>query len=75
MGKAVRELGSTQKQVLQSLRDHGSWSRGCGWIWDNNSVTERVLDSLMARGLVHRTASQDDDGYIRVTYRPVEKEE
>lgn len=48
----ARPLGKTQEDVLRALRSHGSWSRGCGWCWDTRSGTERVLDSLVRRGLV-----------------------
>lgn len=45
-------LGKTQKGVLQSLRQHGSWGRGCGWLWDTHSNTKKVLDTLVKRDLV-----------------------
>ena len=61
----VRPLGGTQQEVLRSLRNHGYWHYSrCGWYWDTLGNTEKVLDSLVRRGLV----TKDGDGF----YRPVE---
>jgi len=58
------KLGSTQKSVLRSLTQHsGFWHRGCGWLWDTYSGTERVLDSLVRRGLVDRSLRESRLGY------------
>lgn len=48
----MRKLGKKQQDVLASLRRHGSWHRRCGWLWDNVSGTERVLNSLVRAGYV-----------------------
>lgn len=47
----MRPLGKVQQAVLRSLREHGRWSRGCGWLWDTHGNTARVLDTLVNRGL------------------------
>lgn len=46
------KIGKNQRGVLESLVRHGSWYRGCGWIWGTYSGTIRILDSLVKRGLV-----------------------
>jgi hypothetical protein len=66
-----RPLGKNQKGVLQSLRDHGSWHTGAGWYWDTFANTERILDSLVKRGLVVRTIETPvPGGWVRPVYRP-----
>lgn len=46
------KIGKVQAEVLRCLKDHGQWFRGCGWVWNTHSGTERILDSLVKRGLV-----------------------
>ncbi len=47
------KLGKTQRSVLKSLADRsGVWFDGCGWLWSSRSMTVRILDSLVRRGLV-----------------------
>ena len=50
----MRPLGETQKAVLRALEEHGSWRPGgrCGWLWDTDSGTRRLMDSLVKRGFV-----------------------
>lgn len=57
----MRKLGTTQENVLRCLKEHKSWHRGGGWYWDTDRNTERVLDSLVKRGLV----SKDEKGVYR----------
>ena len=68
-----RPLGKTQAALMESLTHHGYWRRGCGWVWDTESGTLRILDSLVKRGLVTRT-DETKDGYYGqyqvTTYRP-----
>lgn len=45
-------FGDKQKAIYESLVKHGSWSVGCGWYWDTHSGTERVMKSLVRRGVV-----------------------
>ena len=71
----MRKLGKTQVSVLRSLREHGGWWAGCGWIWSNRSETIKLLDSLVKRGLATLTYREITTGggtrQERV-YRPVE---
>jgi hypothetical protein len=50
----MRRLGKNQVSLLESLKDHGSWHPGCGWVWDNTGNTIRILESLVKRSLVVR---------------------
>lgn len=43
-------LGKVQKGVLASLRRHGAYPGG--WVWDTHSGTVKILEGLVARGLV-----------------------
>ena len=47
-------LGRIQKQVLDRLKEYGSWKSGVAWNWDTDSNTARILESLVRRGLVTR---------------------
>ncbi len=48
-----RKLGATQADVLRTLIDHRYWhAGGCGWVWTTERNTQRILDSLVKRGLV-----------------------
>ncbi len=63
-------LGCVQADVLKSLQEHGYWSRvGCGWLWDTWSNTERIMESLVRRGLATKTTEGR-----RVVYKPVVSE-
>lgn len=72
-----RKLGKNQQGVLDAIRHHGFWHRGpgCGWNWDGERGTERILDSLRRVGLVdliqERRIIRDQTRIIFV-YRPVE---
>ena len=50
----MRKLGEIQVNVLNALSEHGDWhpTKICGWTWDNDSHTKKVLDSLVNRELV-----------------------
>ena len=71
-----RKLGKNQQGVLAAIRHHGFWHRGpgCGWKWDGERGTERILDSLRRVGLVdliqERRIIRDQTRIIFV-YRPV----
>lgn len=65
----MKKLGSVQQDVLTSLRSHGSWSLGCGWVWDTPSNTMRIMDSLVRAGYATTTEGQ---GGRRIVYRPVD---
>lgn len=61
-----RPLGKTQESILHSLRTHKVWHEKCGWVWNNDSGTRKLLDSLVKRGL----ATHKKQGRLNV-YRPV----
>jgi len=58
-------LGKNQVAILQSLRRHGYWQKNAGWIWDTKSGTQKLMDGLVARGLVK--VEKTDDGHDRYT--------
>lgn len=47
-----RPLGRLQIEVLRCVEEHGGWEPGCGWQWDSQVHTARILGSLVGRGLV-----------------------
>ena len=48
-----RPLGKNQNGLLRAMqRRHSTYSAGCGWVWDTHRNTERILDTLVKRGLV-----------------------
>jgi hypothetical protein len=70
----MRPLGKVQAAVLRNLREHGRWSRGCGWLWDTHSNTARILDGLVARGLATTRQAMTVSGRDGVTiYEPTEE--
>lgn len=54
MERNDKNLGVNQQGVLRSLREHGPYRPGCGWLWDTPSGTVRILESLVRRGLVEK---------------------
>ncbi len=67
----MKELGEVQRLVLRSLHEHGFWSTtGCGWLWDTNSGTTRIMESLVRRGLATKTVEGR-----KTIYKPVENSE
>jgi len=52
----TRALGKTQKDVLEWMAvDHrGFWHTYCGWTWNTDAGTRRIMESLARRGLVER---------------------
>lgn len=50
--KSKKPLGDTQRAVLRSLKEHGKWPGG--WVWNNESQTNKTLESLAQRCLVNR---------------------
>ncbi len=47
------KLGSTQKDILEALRDHGSWydSQRPSWVWSTIGGTRKAMQALVRRGL------------------------
>jgi hypothetical protein len=66
-----RPLGNTQECVLRALREHGSWSAGCGWTWNTLAGTEKILDSLVRRGLATKKLVRLPYQGMGNEYRPV----
>lgn len=62
----MRKLRRVQQDVFASLRRHGSWSLGCGWLWDTPSNTMRIMDSLVRAGYACTTKSPGE----RTVYHP-----
>jgi hypothetical protein len=72
----VRPLGQSQQDMLRALREHKFWHRYAGWLWQNPSVTEGVLDSLVQRGLVtvaNEPVSKRNPSMIEPVYRLADK--
>jgi DNA-binding PadR family transcriptional regulator len=71
-----RPLGDNQRSVLNCLKRHGYYRRGGAWIWNSHSGTEKILDSLVRRGLVAITEENVRPAtmrpVIKVTYRLTE---
>ena len=63
-----RPLGDNQRHVLKALRTHGTYFKGCGWIWTSPSATKTILDSLVKRGLVEVNLGQ----HVRWVYKLTE---
>jgi len=65
--RSVRPLGKEQKEVLRCLREHRGhyWHEYCGWVWDSNSRTKRICESLKRRGLVRETRHDSAMGKVR----------
>lgn len=48
----MRKLGRVQKDVLYWLVKRKEWNEYSRWVWSSPSVTERILLTLVRRGLV-----------------------
>ncbi len=70
-----RGLGVWQKVLLQALKNHGPYRPG-GWRCANYclSHTIRVLESLVARGMVVKTEEASSEEKIQAVYSLKEKE-
>lgn len=52
------KLGGNQRNVLVFLLERsGTWHSGSAWVWGTTSQTERIMQSLVRKGLVTKTAS------------------
>lgn len=65
-------LGRIQETVLSLLVERGKWFRGCGWKWDNSSTTEKVMETLVPRGLAILAYSDGPFMKAAPTYFPTE---
>lgn len=70
----TRPLGDSQRHALKCLAESngGVWYPGAGWIWTNVSVTVRLLDSLVRRGLATKVMKRyeripEDYPYYEIT--------
>lgn len=48
----MRKIGHTQLMLLSCLVEYGSWHDRARWRWEGIASTKRMLDRLVARGLV-----------------------
>lgn len=68
----MRKLGKKQEGILAALKEHHEWYSGgfgCGWTYGTVANTRRLLESLVARGLVRKTIVPKN-GTLRTIYRP-----
>jgi len=70
------KLGKTQEAILRALKQHKGWYRGAGWRWSSTGETERLLETLVKRGLVVAVEETFSPGvgpsYVTKVYRPKE---
>ena len=69
-GDTMTQLGVRQKQVLEALRKHHHWYKGCGWLYSCHSVTRRIMESLVQRGLAQKapqSRSADEEYWPVIT--------
>lgn len=67
---ATRPTTQNQLSVLGALQRHRTWSRkSFSWKRGNISTTERMLDVLLAKGLV----TKDGDGIYRISATGLEE--
>lgn len=67
----MRKLGKNQESILRALVENRRWHAigfGCGWIWSTPRETERLLDTLVKRGLAKRVL---ENGAL--VYRPTDE--
>lgn len=61
------KLGNKQISLLWSLSQRKlGWIDhpfGCGWVWDTQSGTRKVLETLVKRGLVEKTEYVSTDTF------------
>lgn len=63
----TKGMGDTQWAFLQALVDHGYWSKGAGWTWENRSTSERLARSMESRGLVQQRMVYASRHFVPVT--------
>ncbi len=42
-------LSDTQVSVLNALQEQGTWYKGCGWYWSNETQTQRSLEAIATK--------------------------
>lgn len=48
------KLGTNQAGMIWAMNDHNGWNPNArpGWIWNTPGGTQKIVDSLVKRGLV-----------------------
>lgn len=64
----LTRLGSRQKSILEELRAHAQYFKGCGWLYLSHSETVEVLDSLVNRGIVEVDVRDGQKVYTLVVF-------
>jgi len=64
--KSSRKLGRRQAEALALLKEHGTYSKGCGWKYNSHSESVEIYESLVGRGFVSSIAN--DDGQVQYTF-------
>lgn len=60
VAERIAKLGRIQRSVLEGLYQHHGWhNRRCGWNWDTPRNTERIMETLVSRGLVTKAGNND----------------
>ena len=56
----TRKLGRRQQEVLDLIKEHGTYYRKCGWKYNSHSETAEILLSLESKGYVKSHANDED---------------
>jgi DNA-binding MarR family transcriptional regulator len=67
-GYKFARMSGDQWGILRTLASHHGWSNGGGWSWSGPRTTERLLDSLVKRGLAVREEVSLDGHRTHVRY-------
>ena len=76
----MKPLGKIQQAMLRALeRNHGRWRRSDQWVWTGVRTTERILEGLVARGLVIKEPHTYKHAILKTpvhetTYKLIKKE-
>ena len=72
-----RPLGKNQIGVLEAMGRFApyTWHARCGWYWDTYGGTDRICQSLVARGLagIHHPETVDGYGHYALTQEGIAK--
>lgn len=48
-----KKIGTNQQRIIANMSQFGGyWYSGCGWVCGTYAKTERIMQSLVVRGLV-----------------------
>lgn len=56
----ARKLGRRQAEVLDLLKEHGTYVKKGDWIYNSHSETVEILESLVKRGDAKIERGEDD---------------